>query len=58
MILYILLAGYPPFWHDDQAQLYELIKHGDFDFPSPEWDNVTEDAKVQTTDRLAIIDYF
>jgi len=45
VILYILLAGYPPFWHDDTQQLYEQIKAAQYDFPSPEWDTVTAEAK-------------
>lgn len=45
VILYILLVGYPPFWHDNQAELFEQIKRGQFEFPSPEWDSVTSAAK-------------
>lgn len=46
VVLYILLAGYPPFWDEEQNKLYEQIKAGDYDFPSPEWDSVTKEAKV------------
>lgn len=45
VILYILLVGYPPFWDDDQNRLYEQIKAGNYEFPSPEWDTVTNEAK-------------
>ncbi|XP_065888605.1 calcium/calmodulin-dependent protein kinase type II delta chain-like isoform X2 [Dysidea avara] len=45
VILYILLVGYPPFWHDDQKKLYQQIKTAKYDFPSPEWDTVSQDAK-------------
>ncbi|RMX43440.1 hypothetical protein pdam_00001879 [Pocillopora damicornis] len=45
VILYILLVGYPPFWDEDQQKLYSQIKAGAYDFPSPEWDSVTEEAK-------------
>nr|CAB3227500.1 calcium/calmodulin-dependent protein kinase type II delta chain [Phallusia mammillata] len=45
VILYILLVGYPPFWDDDQHRLYAQIKDGVYDFPSPEWDTVTKEAK-------------
>uniref|UniRef100_A0A671KF17 calcium/calmodulin-dependent protein kinase n=1 Tax=Sinocyclocheilus anshuiensis TaxID=1608454 RepID=A0A671KF17_9TELE len=38
VILYILLVGYPPFWDEDQHRLYQQIKAGAYDFPSPEWD--------------------
>lgn len=37
VILYILLVGYPPFWDEDQHKLYQQIKAGAYDFPSPEW---------------------
>jgi len=45
VILYILLVGYPPFWDDDQNRLYDQIKIGKYEFPSPEWDTVTIEAK-------------
>jgi len=31
VILYILLVGYPPFWHDDQKKLYQQIKTAKYD---------------------------
>ncbi|KAI3382656.1 hypothetical protein SNEBB_005399 [Seison nebaliae] len=45
VILYILLVGYPPFWDEDQHRLYAQIKVGHYEYPSPEWDTVTADAK-------------
>ncbi|PFX29884.1 Calcium/calmodulin-dependent protein kinase type II subunit delta [Stylophora pistillata] len=45
VILYILLVGYPPFWDEDQHKLYAQIKAGAYDYPSPEWDTVTDEAK-------------
>ncbi|CAF1458569.1 unnamed protein product [Rotaria magnacalcarata] len=45
VILYILLVGYPPFWDEDQHRLYNQIKAGAYDYPSPEWDTVTTEAK-------------
>ncbi|KXJ26352.1 calcium/calmodulin-dependent protein kinase type II delta chain [Exaiptasia diaphana] len=45
VILYILLVGYPPFWDDDKEKLYLQIKQGSYDYPSPEWDSVTKEAK-------------
>lgn len=45
VILYILLVGYPPFWDEDQKRLYNQIKMARYEFPSPEWDTVTEEAK-------------
>jgi calcium/calmodulin-dependent protein kinase I len=45
VILYILLCGFPPFYHESTAQLYKQIKKGEYDFPSPYWDDVSESAK-------------
>ncbi|RUS85394.1 hypothetical protein EGW08_006837, partial [Elysia chlorotica] len=45
VVLYILLVGYPPFWDEDQHRLYAQIKAGAYDYPSPEWDTVTPEAK-------------
>lgn len=60
--LYILLCGFPPFYNEDNAELFEEIKKGDFDFPSPYWDDISDMAKdlvtniltVDLTDRLDI----
>ncbi|XP_064818277.1 calcium/calmodulin-dependent protein kinase type II delta 1 chain-like isoform X2 [Oncorhynchus masou masou] len=54
VILYILLVGYPPFWDEDQHRLYQQIKAGAYDFPSPEWDTVTPDAKDLINKMLTI----
>ena len=51
VVLYILLCGFPPFFEDDSGQLEtgtslkDRIRRGSFDFPSPYWDEVSEDAK-------------
>ncbi|KAK1175010.1 calcium/calmodulin-dependent protein kinase type II subunit delta [Acipenser oxyrinchus oxyrinchus] len=54
VILYILLVGYPPFWDEDQHRLYQQIKAGAYDFPSPEWDTVTPEAKDLINKMLTI----
>ena len=45
VILYILLCGFPPFYHESTAALYKQIKKGEFDFPAPYWSNISESAK-------------
>lgn len=45
VIAYILLCGYPPFYGDSDNQIFDSVKAGKFDFPSPEWDTISEDAK-------------
>lgn len=43
--LYILLCGFPPFYDEDNTALFEQIKSGTFEFPSPYWDDVSDIAK-------------
>jgi calcium-dependent protein kinase len=45
VITYILLCGYPPFYGDSDTQIFESVRVGKFDFPSPEWDDISDDAK-------------
>jgi len=45
IITYILLCGYPPFHHDNHNMLFKMIKKGDYEFDSPYWDEVSDDAK-------------
>lgn len=45
VITYVLLCGFTPFYGDNQRQLFERILHAKFDFPSPEWDDVSPSAK-------------
>jgi calcium-dependent protein kinase len=45
VILYILLCGYPCFNGETDEQIYRAIKKKKYDFPSPEWDIISDDAK-------------
>jgi len=54
VILYIILVGYPPFWDEDQQKLYAQIRAGAYDFPSPEWDTVTPEAKNLINQMLTV----
>ncbi|XP_034937370.1 calcium/calmodulin-dependent protein kinase type II alpha chain isoform X5 [Chelonus insularis] len=54
VILYILLVGYPPFWDEDQHRLYSQIKAGAYDYPSPEWDTVTPEARNLINQMLTV----
>jgi calcium/calmodulin-dependent protein kinase I len=44
VICYILLCGFPPFYDDNNQQLFEAIKTGNYDFPSPYWDDISPQA--------------
>ncbi len=45
VIIYMLLCGAPPFSDDNQARLYKKIKTAHYKFFSPNWDNISDDAK-------------
>ncbi|PAA86722.1 hypothetical protein BOX15_Mlig029491g1, partial [Macrostomum lignano] len=49
VITYILLCGYPPFYSNHGAPISpgmkQRIRDGQYDFPTAEWGNVSEDAK-------------
>lgn len=45
VIIYIMLCGFPPFYEENNQQLFELIKNGTYDFPSPYWDDISDLAK-------------
>jgi len=45
VIIYILLCGFPPFYADNDAQLYEKIKRGEYEFLRPYWDPISDKAK-------------
>lgn len=45
VIAYILLCGYPPFYDENDANLFAQILKGEFEFDSPYWDEISESAK-------------
>lgn len=45
VILYVMLCGFPPFYDEDNQKLFDLIKNAEYDFPSPYWDSISENAK-------------
>ena len=45
VILYIIICGYPCFNGDDDDEIFAAIQKGKIYFPSPEWDNISNDVK-------------
>ena len=45
VILYIMLCGYFPFYHENERELYRQIRRGSFDMPAEDWGHVSEPAK-------------
>jgi calcium/calmodulin-dependent protein kinase I len=45
VITYILLCGFPPFYHEELPQLFDQIMEADFSFPPEYWDPISAEAK-------------
>ena len=45
VISYILLCGYPPFYGDNNTEIFKSVRAGNFSYPSPEWDDISDKAK-------------
>ncbi len=45
VVLFILLSGEPPFYHEDNFELFELIKKCNYDLSKPAWKNISDEAK-------------
>ncbi|GMI28354.1 hypothetical protein TrCOL_g13075 [Triparma columacea] len=45
VITYILLCGYPPFYGDNDHEIFASVRAAQYDYPSPEWDGISGKAK-------------
>lgn len=45
VITYILLCGFPPFYGKNDQQVFDKILRADYSFPSPDWDDISNDGK-------------
>jgi len=55
VIMYVMLSGYHPFYSENEAEIIEMIRLADFVYDSPDWDNITEEAK-DLIDNLLVVD--
>ena len=55
VILYILICGFPPFYDEDEKELFRSIKTANFEFVSPYWDDVSPEARDLVT-KLLVLD--
>uniref|UniRef100_A0A0C3TT10 Protein kinase domain-containing protein n=1 Tax=Guillardia theta (strain CCMP2712) TaxID=905079 RepID=A0A0C3TT10_GUITC len=59
VVLYIMLCGFPPFYSENTVTLFRQIRRGDYSFPSPYWDNISDLAKAHFFDlvrRMLVVD--
>lgn len=54
VIIYVLLAGYPPFYGDDDQQILAMVRKGKFDFPPEEWSGISPAAMEVITEMLVV----
>ncbi|NXJ03287.1 KCC1A kinase, partial [Odontophorus gujanensis] len=45
VIAYILLCGYPPFYDENDAKLFEQILRAEYEFDSPYWDDISDSGE-------------
>lgn len=54
VIMYILLAGYPPFNGKNQKELFRLIRKGKYEFHEQFWGDISDDAKDLVSKLLTV----
>jgi len=55
VIVYILLCGFPPFYGENDAQMFRKIRSAQYKFLSPYWDGISMEAK-DFVSRLLVVD--
>jgi serine/threonine protein kinase len=55
VIVYILLCGFPPFYGENDAQMFRKIRAALYSFLAPYWDDISADAKDFVA-RLLVVD--
>ncbi|KAA6399550.1 MAG: putative Calcium/calmodulin-dependent protein kinase type 1 [Streblomastix strix] len=62
VIMFVLLCGYPPFYHENEVAMFHLIQEAKFEFDPQYWDQISASAKdlishllvVDTTKRFNV----
>ena len=54
VIMYTLLVGFPPFWSNNRITLMKSIMVGDYQFISPYWDTISDEAKELVSSLLCV----
>jgi calcium-dependent protein kinase len=55
VMLYVMIAGYPPFFGSDDKIIISKVKACDFDYDSEEWEGITELCK-DLINRMLVVD--
>ena len=54
VILYSMLAGFPPFYNESNPALIRQIRRAEFAFHSPYWDDVSAEARALVSGLLVV----
>jgi serine/threonine protein kinase len=55
VVLYILLCGYPPFYAEDDDEVFDQILEGNYSYPESHWGKISAQAK-DLIDKLLVLD--
>jgi serine/threonine protein kinase len=55
VIVYLLLVGYPPFMKDTQAELFQQVRTGNWEFNKKDWENISKEA-LELIKNLLVVD--
>jgi len=47
VLIYFRLCGYPPFYDENDAALFQQILKAEFEFDSPYWDDISDSGNRQ-----------
>lgn len=64
VLLHLLVAGYPPFWHDNSEKMLLAAVRGQFSLTTPTWNKISKSCKdlvkcmlaVQTSQRITAVE--
>lgn len=45
VILFIMLAGFPPFYGENDIEVFEKVLNLQYDFEDEAWDNISQECK-------------
>lgn len=54
VIIYVLLVGYPPFLKGTQAELFQQIRSGDWNFCKKDWKDISKEAQELISGLLVV----
>ena len=56
--MFCSLCGYPPFYDEEDAELFKQIMKGRYEFDSPYWDDISDSGRRQALMVVRMTDYY